>query len=147
MGTIRQELGYPDDTKEPALEPGRAATAQQLIANLAQIDQALFQSVLDSMAEQVGDLRVNYGKQINLLKLEGSRLLKQLATIAQLPVLYDRYTSGQLWVPVTYDRWATSAIDNVLEYERYMQRAIALDSVPTVPQPSMPSTGMIRSYY
>lgn len=93
--TISSQLGYPTDDLEPVLETTRALQANSLMTQLAAIDAALSVSTLDSMAVEVGDLKVNYTRNIQLMKLEGSRLLKQLANLSGLPVLYDRFLPPQ----------------------------------------------------
>lgn len=89
--SISLQLGYPDDSVEPSLDIVRAAKANEIITQLVAIDQALASARLDSMAIQVDKLTVDYTKHIALLKAEGSRLLKELANVTGLVVVYDRY--------------------------------------------------------
>lgn len=89
--TISLQLGYTNEDLEPTLPDARLAKAKDLMAQLNAIDTALASATLDSMAVQVDKLTVDFAKHIALLKLEGSRLLKELANVSGLPIVYDRY--------------------------------------------------------
>lgn len=89
--TISLQLGYTNEDIEPTLSDARLAKANDLIAQLNAIDTALASATLDSMAVAVGELKVDYARHIALLKLEGSRLLKELSNISGIPIVYDRY--------------------------------------------------------
>ena len=91
MSNIYIQLGYNDSKLEPTLDEARTAKANALCSQLEAIDTALASAVLDSMAMAVGELKVDYAKHIALLKLEGSRLLKELSNVSGLPIAYDRY--------------------------------------------------------
>lgn len=89
--TISLQLGYTNEDLEPTLTGVRLAKANDLIAQLNAIDAALASATLDSMAVQVDKLTVDYARHLALLKLEGSRILKELSNISGIPVVYDRY--------------------------------------------------------
>ena len=89
--TISAHLGYLNDALEPPLTPSRLALCNVLVGHLDSINAALAQNSLDSMAVSVGELQTNYGLNINAMKAEGTRLLRQLSQIAGLPIIYDPY--------------------------------------------------------
>lgn len=88
---IALQLGYPITTLDPFLDLARATRASDLVAQLDAIDSALASARLDSMASEVGELKVDYQRHISLLKSEGSRLLKELANLCGMIVAYDRF--------------------------------------------------------
>lgn len=85
---ILEQLGY---IEAPENNPIVNSKTSELVYRLNLIDLAISSAVNDSMAVKVGDLAVDYGKHIYLMKQEGTRLLKQLAILSSVPLYYDKY--------------------------------------------------------
>jgi hypothetical protein len=94
---ISEVLGYPIaiDTRYP-ISASRMMKIDQCLLALDKVDIGLSGVVTDGMAEQVGDLRLNYSKHTALLRQEGSRLLNMIASLSGIPVLYDRFKAGSI---------------------------------------------------
>lgn len=88
---ITDYLGYSDNSQEPTLSPAKQEKATAIMTRLDTVDSLLNDMLADSMAEKVGDLALNYQAHKATLLSEGSRLLKQLAAIAGLSVVYNPY--------------------------------------------------------
>lgn len=95
LTTISYQLGYLDDSRDPVILASRQAVVDQHLTSLELKDTQIAAALEDAAATQVGDLKVDFQKQIGLLKEEGSRLLKNLAVLVGLPLRYDRF-SGQV---------------------------------------------------
>lgn len=63
----------------------------EIIDALTTIDDQLTSARDDSMAEKVGELEVNYAQHVAHLKSEGSRLLRQLEALTEVPLRFDKY--------------------------------------------------------
>lgn len=59
--------------------------------NINAVENALNSAVLDSMALQVGDLKVDYSAHISQLKNQGTILLIQLSKLTGLPIAFDKF--------------------------------------------------------
>lgn len=73
---------YTDDDK---------AVLDSIVAKLDVIDQNIEQNTQDSMATKVGNITVDYVRNLQILKSEGSRLLSELSQLAGFPIAYDKY--------------------------------------------------------
>ena len=82
-----REIQYPEF---PITEYRDGLIADKLL-ELVAIDTALREARLNSVAEMVGDMKLNYGAHMTFLRSEGSRLLKEIANLAGIPLAYDRY--------------------------------------------------------
>jgi hypothetical protein len=127
--TICTKLGYPDDTREPTLTGDRLAERDRIITALTGVDTLIQQACTDGMAEKVGDLSLDFAKQVKMLLYRGSALLKELSTLAGLPIIYDKYTQTALWVPVTFDKWVVEKIGTDLLQDRWLQQYIEMNQV------------------
>lgn len=106
--TIQMQLGYTSSLSlEPVLDTMRTAKANDILLQLQAIDQAIAAATLDSMAVEVGSLKVDYARHLSLLKTEGSRLLKDLANVSGLSVAYDRFSGGAAGVSSTPVSWVS----------------------------------------
>jgi hypothetical protein len=77
-----------------ALTESRSLEIEDRIRRLKAIDVALEEAAKNSVAEGVGDLRLNYTKHLQTLKSEGSRLLREISALSGIPLKYDRYRTG-----------------------------------------------------
>jgi hypothetical protein len=67
------------------------ALLNDIYDKLVIIDNAIDQNALDSMALAIGDIKVDYNRNMAILKAEGSRYLQQLSQLAGVPIDYDKY--------------------------------------------------------
>jgi len=72
-------------------EPTYANRVTQIVNQLNDIDKMISDSRQNSMADMVGDIRVNYSQHIRNLHLDGNNLENELSDIMQLPIRYSRY--------------------------------------------------------
>lgn len=96
---IRIRLGYSDDSPDPVLSADRQEIADDLLLKLDSIDSQIDAALGDSMANQVGDLVVDYAKHLGILRSQATLYLNRLAQVAGLEVVYNPYTGksvGQL---------------------------------------------------
>lgn len=93
MKTISERLGYPNDDLEPTIPASRQQSVTELCQQLDNVDSLLENFLADSMAVKVGDLSLDYRNHHVTLLLEGSRLLKRLARVVGLDIIYDPYKS------------------------------------------------------
>ena len=66
----------------------------QINNEITAIDLRLEEARSDSMAVKVDDLNVDYKQHVQHLLSEGSRLLKELSFIVDLPLVYNRYKNS-----------------------------------------------------
>jgi hypothetical protein len=64
---------------------------QGIINKISSIEAELEQNRPDAMANEVGGVKVDFGKSISISKMEGSRLLNLLSQVAAIPIKYDRF--------------------------------------------------------
>jgi hypothetical protein len=64
---------------------------QEIIDKLIALDLELETNRADSMALDVGGVKVDFNRNIQITKSEGSRLLKELSYLSDIPVKYDKY--------------------------------------------------------
>jgi hypothetical protein len=83
-----------------ALDPIYTAAQQDrilaILGQLDEIDGALHQAALDSMAVKVDTLTLDYGGHGATLRNRGSELLRELSRLSGIPVVADRYTGTGL---------------------------------------------------
>jgi hypothetical protein len=108
--SIRTTLGNYDFLEDPPLDRTRRLAADRILERLQEIDTLIVQALPDSMAVRVGDITVDYGAHVGLLRSEGSNLLRQLAATADVPLLYDKYT-GQ-----SHNAQGRSSLGSYLNY-------------------------------
>ncbi|MFB2876840.1 hypothetical protein [Floridanema aerugineum] len=89
--TISYHLGYLDDNLEPTVSASRQPLVLNIMENINAVENALNSAVLDSMALQVGDLKVDYATHISQLKNQGTMLLIQLSQLTGLPIAFDKF--------------------------------------------------------
>lgn len=100
--SIAVALGYPDapaftmsviqaDNKVSAI----VLRVGDLLDELEAIDLKLTAATQDSMAVDVGELKLSYLQHVKHLKSEGSRLLNELAIAVGVPVEYNKYRPSQ----------------------------------------------------
>lgn len=82
-----REIQYPDF----AITAYRSDLITSKLTELAAIDVALSEAALNSVADTVGDMKLQYAGHINILRSEGSRLLHEIANLAGIPLGYDRF--------------------------------------------------------
>jgi hypothetical protein len=111
--TISFELGYPDDTLEPILEGQRLQRTTAITSELRDVTDQLKAAIQDSMAQDVGGLKVDFDAHIAQVKTEGTRLLLELAQVSGLPLRYDRF-SGR-----TYPEGSQAYLGNPLSIISY----------------------------
>lgn len=96
--SVAAALGYPDappftmsvirsDDKVAAI----VSRVSAILNELSAIDLKLVAATQDSMAVDVGELKLSYAQHVKHLKSEGSRLLNELAIAVGVPVEYNRY--------------------------------------------------------
>lgn len=92
---ISEALGYYEviNTEYP-ISTTRMARIDSLLTALNAVDASLNSVVMDGMAERVGDLQLNYPKYLSMLRNEGSRILKDIASLSGIPLAYDRFLQG-----------------------------------------------------
>lgn len=92
---ISEALGYHEviETQYP-ISSSRMTRIDSCLARLVVVNESLSSVVTDGMAERVGDLQLNYTKYMQLLRMEGSRLLKEIASLSGIPVSYNPYIQG-----------------------------------------------------
>lgn len=73
---------YTDDDK---------AVIDHIVNKLVAIDTELEQNRKDSMALDVGGVKVDFNRNIAITKAEGTRLLRELSQLSDLPLKYDKY--------------------------------------------------------
>lgn len=85
---ILETLGY---YEVPEGLPRVTTNIMTLCTRLTVIDSQIDTGLTDSMAVTVGELSVDFGRHIQLLKQEGSRILKTISAMSGIPIKYDRY--------------------------------------------------------
>lgn len=88
---IRLRLGYVDDAEDPVLSTERQALVDDILFKLDQVDDQLEQVMADANAVKLDTLEVNQMQHIGVLNGYGSKLLKRLAQLSGLEVIYDSY--------------------------------------------------------
>lgn len=94
---LRAVLGYasassilttelPQERSQPVIDRAIA-----ILAELADIDQKLVEARADSMAKEVGQLKLSYSQHVRHLKSEGNRTLKELSNLLGIEVVYSKY--------------------------------------------------------
>lgn len=78
-------LQFPDYTEDDKAE------LQVIIDKLVAIDEELEQNRKDSMALDVGGVKVDFNRNIQITKHEGSRLLRELSQLSDIPIKFDKY--------------------------------------------------------
>lgn len=105
-------LGYQTlPATPPTYTASRQLTIGGIVIQLLAIDATLANLVANAMAQKVGELTVDYGRQLGIARQEGSRLLHQLAKMMFIPAAQ---TPGQPPVPPVF---ACS-----LQYDKYFMR-------------------------
>ncbi len=99
--TLAYTLGYstrhfdPRYTAQPIVFPefteDDVAYIQKILDKLTAIDEELEANRKDSMATDVGGIKIDFHKNIQITKSEGTRLLKELERITDIPLMYDKY--------------------------------------------------------
>lgn len=64
---------------------------QEIIDKLIALDLELETNRADSMALDVGGVKVDFNRNIQITKAEGSRLLRELAALSAIPIRFDKY--------------------------------------------------------
>jgi hypothetical protein len=64
---------------------------QVIIDKLVAIDEELETNRKDSMALDVGGVKVDFNRNIQITRQEGTRLLKELSQLSDIPIRYDKY--------------------------------------------------------
>lgn len=92
---ISEVLGYHEviETEFP-ISTTRMARIDSLLTALSVVDTSLNSVMTDGMAERVGDLQLNYSKYLAMLRNEGSRILREIASLSGIPLRYDRFLQG-----------------------------------------------------
>jgi hypothetical protein len=99
---ILRVLGYQEPyeriLKSTLVEQNFAETvidrAEVILPQLAKIDQQLFNSLEDTMAIDVGELRLNYPQHYAMLRRQARSLLAELAHLVGMAVIYNKYGNG-----------------------------------------------------
>ncbi len=89
-------LGHTEDTPLPLLSVARQQEVDRVILELTELDTLIAAALRDSMAIEVGDLKVNYDAHIAHLRGEASNKLRLLSVLTGLPLLFDRYSGRDL---------------------------------------------------
>jgi hypothetical protein len=92
MSTIALALGHPEETPDPTLGPNAQSIAEGILAQLTDLDSQIADTRRDGMALEIDGMKVDFFNHRTLLLQEGSRLLRELAMVTGLPLVYDRYT-------------------------------------------------------
>lgn len=89
---ISEILGYNEvQYPEFAISTARQNVIEERVLELTTIDDALKQARLNSVADSIGDIRLQFRNHISLLKEEGSRILKEISNLSGIPLEFDRY--------------------------------------------------------
>ena len=64
---------------------------QEIIDKLITLDAELETNRADSMALDVGGVKVDFNRNMQITKAEGSRLLRELSALADVPIKFDKY--------------------------------------------------------
>jgi len=93
--SISETLGYYEVimTQYP-ISLSRMEFIDAAFLKLVDVDVALASIVTDGMTEQVGDMKLNYGKHVAMLKLEGTRLLSAISAYSGIPIRFNKYTGA-----------------------------------------------------
>lgn len=62
-----------------------------LLSQLGEVDTAIHQAALDSMAVKVDTMTLDYAQQMSLLKQQGSNILQELSRLSGVDLVADRY--------------------------------------------------------
>lgn len=96
--SIAVALGYPDAPKftMSVIQDENKVDAivlrvGDLLEEIEAIDLKLTAATQDSMAVEIGELKLSYLQHVKHLKSEGSRLLNELAIAVGVPVQYNKY--------------------------------------------------------
>lgn len=88
-------LGVPNDyhiyLTIPALSGVYEAELRTHLATVERVEAALVAIEPDTLASKVGDLEVNPARQIINYRQQGSRALKGISNILQIPIMFDRF--------------------------------------------------------
>jgi hypothetical protein len=68
------------------------ARVDALLDSIDRINSSIDEALADSMAQKVDNLTVDFNRQIQLYRQQGSRLLSQLSILTAVPVSYDMFT-------------------------------------------------------
>lgn len=82
---------YPQPLQFPEFDSDARVLIVDLMAKLGVIDAELISNRADSMALDVGGVKVDFARNISITKQEGSRLLRELSIMTDIPVAHDRY--------------------------------------------------------
>ena len=77
----------------------RIEAVHRLVAWLQYWDMQLRDMTTTGMANQVGQLELDFAKGASMVKMEASRTLHELATLVDVPVLKDKYYPKQKRAP------------------------------------------------
>lgn len=91
--TLTYHLGYTLGTpvNVPEFSSEQQLVILDVISRLDAIDAELEANRKDSMALDVGGVRVDFNRNIQITRAEGSRLLRLLSQLSGIPLAYDRY--------------------------------------------------------
>jgi GTP:adenosylcobinamide-phosphate guanylyltransferase len=67
-----------------------------ILADLASIDQQLIDARSDSMAKNVGSLRLSYTQHVAHLKSEGTRALTELSNVLGISIVHNKYRGASV---------------------------------------------------
>lgn len=90
-------LGYNTFVDIVTMQLERAFTVESLdivrdlFDQLEEIDLLLREARKDSMALTTGEVKLSWGLHLTHLKSEGSRILSQMSTLLQVPLVYNKY--------------------------------------------------------
>jgi hypothetical protein len=73
------------------LSSDRLARVNEILLELDRVDALLAEARQNSMAKDLGTMKLDFTYHINSLKVDGSILLTELGQLCRLPVFYDRY--------------------------------------------------------
>lgn len=94
---IAQYLGYSPPFPTITVDPAAQEAVDIILASLKAVDQQIQQNSIDSLASNVGSLRINaYAANVELAK-QGTELLKELSRLVG--------TAGEPF-PITFDKYA-----------------------------------------
>ena len=98
---------YIEQRAKRTLKPEQASRCLEIVAELARLDTAISEAVMDSLVDKTCETETNWNRHLKTLRGQAHQLLKELARLYDLYVNYSKYTgksysSGRAGVTTHY---------------------------------------------
>ncbi len=90
-----------------ATSPERATRITKLLLEVTDIDTLLSEARVNSMAQQLGTMKLDFQYHIQSLKADASLKLAEMSRLSGIPVFFDRYSGTYPAAPELYTMLGT----------------------------------------